>query len=313
MKTFIRATEVWVPNCDGSRLEFGTGSYGDMDGFRSLSESMSFAYDEGLPGKAWAHGQPIILKRFERSYFMRAEAAHEWGLTCGIALPIFAGDFIKAVVVFLCGDDEQHIGAIEIWHNDNTVGYDMNLHNGYYGSAELFEWRSQVTSFRKGTGLPGQVWEQNRPVLLSNLVDANRFLRHEGAVRVGLSKGIGLPFLHDKRRSYVVTLLSAQSTPIARRFEIWAPDPYDPQCLAFESGDCDVDPNFADAYRELGIKRGDGIIGKVMIGGVPIVSNVDIPEPSVADLCARQAGLKTVVVLPMIHDGHLNRIVCWYF
>ena len=41
---------------------------------------MRFGFDEGLPGKAWAAGHPIILKEFENSYFKRTEAAKAVGL-----------------------------------------------------------------------------------------------------------------------------------------------------------------------------------------------------------------------------------------
>jgi hypothetical protein len=313
MQTFIRATEVWVPNHDGSRLVLGTACYGDMESFRLVSEEMSFGYDEGLPGKCWAYGNPIVLKRLERSYFKRAEMAHVWGLTCGVALPVFSGDFIKAVVVMLCGDTDNQVGAIEIWHNDKRVGYDMSLLDGYYGSAELFEWRSSRTKFRKGIGLPGLVWEQNQPVLLSNLLDTTRFLRHEGALKVGLNKGIGLPFLRDINHAYVVTLLSAQGTPIARRFEIWSTTALDRHRLAFESGDCDINPNFSDAYRSIGIQIGDGAIGKAMISGIPLVAEIAYTDTSIAEMNAAQAGLKTLVALPIIVDGHLSKVVVWYF
>src|SRR5882757_1967184 len=87
MKTFIRVTEIWVPSQDRSKLQFLDGLYGPLGEFRAVSEQMRFGYDEGLPGKAWAKGHPIILKKFESSYFKRTEAAKAVGLTCGVAVP----------------------------------------------------------------------------------------------------------------------------------------------------------------------------------------------------------------------------------
>ena len=52
MKPFIRVTEIWVPNKDGTRLEFHDGLYGQLANFRALSKSMRFGRGEGLPGKA---------------------------------------------------------------------------------------------------------------------------------------------------------------------------------------------------------------------------------------------------------------------
>src|SRR5882757_2208960 len=85
---------------------------------QGVSENALFAYDEGLPGKAWASGHPVILTKFANSYFKRTNEAIEPGLTCGVALPVFAGEFLMAVMVLFCGDDEKHVGAIELWHND---------------------------------------------------------------------------------------------------------------------------------------------------------------------------------------------------
>src|SRR6516162_6833287 len=104
-RTFVRVAEIWVPTKDGTKLQFLDGLYGSLSGFRAVSEPMRFGFDEGLPGKAWAAGHPIILKRFEGSSFERAEAAKAVGLTCGVAAPVFAGDRLMAVLVLLCGDD----------------------------------------------------------------------------------------------------------------------------------------------------------------------------------------------------------------
>lgn len=311
MKTFIRVTEVWTPNHDGSQLELGSGSYSKLTSLRDLSVDMTFAYDEGLPGKAWACGHPIILKQLEGSYFKRAEAAQRLGLTCGIAIPIFAGDFIKGVVVFLCGEDDLHVGAIELWCNTHADSSQMNLHDGYYGSAEMFEWLSSKTSFRKGEGLPGLAWQDNLPILLSDLTQENLFARRAGVAQIGLQKGIALPFTAGKH-TYVITLLSSRLTPIARRIEIWRPDAAR-DCLVFAAGECDDVAGFDRAYSQLGIARGDGVIGRVWISGTPLVSRVTVPLPSVADLNAESAGLHTVVVIPLIGDGQLTSIIAWYF
>ena len=89
MKTFIRVVELWVPDRTRTRLEFGgclcSEEYSE---FKAVSENALFAYDEGLPGKAWASGHPVILTEFANSYFKRTDEAIEAGLTCG---PGFAG------------------------------------------------------------------------------------------------------------------------------------------------------------------------------------------------------------------------------
>jgi hypothetical protein len=169
-KPFIRVVEIWVPTADGKALKFLDGYYGALHEFRAASERMRFAYDEGLPGKAWASGHPIVLKRFERSYFKRTEAAKSAGLTCGVAMPVFAGSILTGVVVFFCGDDEAHVGAIELWHNDPDKSFEMRLVDGYYGTADMFEFNSKYTRFPRGFGLPGRVWKADMPLIIQGPV-----------------------------------------------------------------------------------------------------------------------------------------------
>ena len=69
MKTFIKVTEIWIPDKERTQLEFGSGLYGGLIDFKAASEQQQFAYNEGLPGKAWAAGHPIVLTKFEHSYF----------------------------------------------------------------------------------------------------------------------------------------------------------------------------------------------------------------------------------------------------
>jgi len=158
MKTFIKAIEIWIPDRERTQLELGSGLYGTLTDFKTASEWQHFAYGEGLPGKAWAEGHPIVLTKFEHSCFRRTEVAHQSGLTCGIALPIFSGDFLMAVVVFLCGDDDEQIGAIEVWRNDPAAGDLLRVMDGYYGKLEQFEKVSRQLQMPKGQGLAGMAW-----------------------------------------------------------------------------------------------------------------------------------------------------------
>src|SRR5260221_7893246 len=113
MKTFVRVVELWTPDASGSLLEFGGGLYPDAPRFGAASRTMCFGRGEGLPGRAWEAGRPIVLKQFEGSYFRRTRLALAEGLSCGIALPVYAGDALRAVLLLFCGDDAEHAGAVE--------------------------------------------------------------------------------------------------------------------------------------------------------------------------------------------------------
>src|ERR1700739_1018185 len=161
MQSFIRAFELWTPDEAGTSLEYAAGVYqDDLEEFREVSELALFAYDHGLPGKAWAAGHPIILTDFADSYFRRADEARLFGLTCAVAIPLFAGASIKSVVGLLCGSDSgDNVGAIELWHNNAELSHELTLVDGYYGAAKEFEFNSRHTTFPRGYGLPGRAWK----------------------------------------------------------------------------------------------------------------------------------------------------------
>jgi hypothetical protein len=313
MRTFIQVIEVWTPNADRTLLTYRDGLYGRHHQFRLASEPMAFSYGEGLPGRAWEGREPILLQDLQNSYFLRGAAAARAGLTCAVALPIFAGDYLLAVLVFFCGADDDHVGAIELWRNDPRLERDMGLVEGYFGIAESFRWVAANTRFMRGFGLPGLVWQSGQPEVMRDMVNSSRFVRRDDARRVGLNKGLGLPVFGDPHRSHVMTFLSAMGTPIARRFEVWVPSEADPSALVFSTGDCDRRPEFALDYQNLSLPRGSCLLARAGASGVPAVSESIATESSPVGASARLAGLHEMLALPVIDQGRLKAVVGFYF
>lgn len=310
--TFIRAVEYWVPGVDRSLLEFGGGLYGDARRFASASRSLCFGRGEGLPGQAWEAGHPIVLKDLASANFRRTEAARDAGLTCGIAVPIFAGDVLTSVLVIFCGDDETHAGAIELWRNDPAVSKDMTLVEGCYGrTGDAFEHSSRRMAFRRGHGLPGAAWDSGLPLFLDDLGRGNRFLRADSAQQVGINRGFALPCSSLGHEHHVMAFLSALATPLVRRFEIWQPDEGRTH-LVRTYGFCEGAGLLMVAPEGPVLERGQGSIGRTFITGVPALSEDAGSEP-VVGAAATAAGLQTLVAVPVLLGGRLQATVAWYF
>ena len=313
MSTFIRVVEAWVPSSDRSMLEYGGGMYGSATRFAELSQSTRFGLGEGLPGQAWQQRRPIVLKDFDGSYFKRTKVAHAEGLTSGIAVPIFAGEFLTSVLALFCGEDEAHAGAIELWCNDPVEGPDMQLADGHYGStAEAFEYVSRRTSFRKGNGLPGLVWDSGLPVFMEDLGKGSRFLRAETATKVGINRGFAMPCPVPGQETYVMAFLSALGTPIVRRFESWEPDSTR-QRLMRSTGFCEFEGTLAPSADSTQPERSQGTIGRAFLTGTPAFSDNVASEPGSIGASAAAVGLGSVVALPIVRDGLLVAVVAWYF
>ncbi|NVO27290.1 GAF domain-containing protein [Donghicola sp. C2-DW-16] len=304
-RTFARIAEVWLP--EGETLVHGGGAYGNASEFAEISGKTSFAKGEGLPGKAWAEARPVVLKEFDGSYFQRTEAALEAGLTCAVAVPVFAGKTLKAVLVILCGDDAAHHGAIEVWEDQ---GNKLHLSDGYYGTAQKFEEISQDVSFSYGQGLPGGVWAANTPILMRDLSRIGAFLRAEAAGEIGLKHGLGVPVPVPGDKTFVLTLLSSAGTPIARRFEIWDARPEvvgaTKKALRID-GFCEIEgplwPKENPPVDAETVGAWQGPVGQVVGSGLPQVHTGATGLP---------AGYTLMVALPVYQHGELAHVVAWY-
>jgi hypothetical protein len=308
MKTFIKVTEIWIPDKERTQLEFGSGLYGGLIDFKADSEQQQFAYNEGLPGKAWAAGHPIVLTEFEHSYFKRAAAANKAGLTCGIAMPVFSGDFLMAVVVFLCGDDEEHAGAIEVWCNNPVSKNRLNVMDGYYGTLQHFENISRQISMPKGQGLAGVAWETGMPVLVHDISKADTFIRASDAELAGITMGIGIPVSDNPEQPYIMTFLSAKATPIAKRIQIWIPDQQGKQLIC-QQGYSKNSNNLAKIFETITVNKGVGALGRVWLTGMPVITG----NHESSNYNPELNSLNSMLAIPVIENGRLKAIVSFLF
>jgi hypothetical protein len=259
-----------------------------------------------LPGKAWAQGHPVVLTKFEHSYFKRTAAAKVAGLTCGIAIPIFSGDFLLAVVMFLCGDDADHAGAIEVWSNRQQADY-ISVLDGYYGTLHQFEALSRQIKMAKGEGIPGLVWASGKPVLIDNIGQPEAFVRGVEAQQAGITTCIGIPIAKHGDETYVMTFLSAKATPLAKRIQIWLPNKIG-QCLVCQQGYSKDNNELAQIFETLTVKKGEGALGRVWLTGMPEITggHHDDYRPELDDLSA-------MLAIPVIEQGRLQAIVTFLF
>jgi len=282
-----------------------SGLYGPHKEFGSYSKSMHFDYDVGLPGKAWAQQHPIIFTDLKNSEFKRTQMAEKIGLSTAIAMPVFAGEYLHAVVVFLCGDKEEHAGAIELWAKVQDKRAEMGLVEGYYGSMDDFAWVSRNVKIMRGHGLPGETWKSKMPYIINNLAESATFLRARKAAKEGLTTALGLPAWMDKDDGYVMTFLSAKSTPIANRFEIWIPDETR-EGLIFRDGYCDRDNDLEGIYSLTRLDKESSIAGKAWKTGHPLLS--DVYEPQEGGI-----NFNAYLALPILQNGFCVSVVMFYF
>jgi hypothetical protein len=149
------------------------------------------------------------------------------------------------------------------------------------------------------------------PIIIKDLPNSKQFLRWEEASEIGINCGVGIPYKTASDQTWVVTFLSAQATPIAERFEIWAPNA-SRDALVFQYGDCSRHTDLDALYRSRTIGRGEGSIGGAWATGMPAIGEDLKHDGSIAASLARGSGMKQIIVLPVIENALLKAVLAWY-
>jgi hypothetical protein len=140
--------------------------------------------------------------------------------------------------------------------------------------------------------------------------DSSLFKRASTAAIEGITSAIGLPLTYYTDKEYVLTFLSAHSTPIALRFEIWIPD-REHGFLFFHAGTCEQGEDIRAQHKNKNIPRGTGLLGKVWLTGIPAISKNLVEDGLITK--DSKSGLTTGFVMPIIEEGFLKAVVGFMF
>ena len=188
-----------------------------------------------------------------------------------LAVPFMIEGVLRAGLVLSINCPPASMGAVEIWKRDQRD--ELGLNGAVFSSLSRFASISRHVRFPRGSGLPGQCWENRRAVIVTGLGSAPNFMRAAGARAGGLDVGAALPVMTSEfELNSVILLLSSKTTPIAQVFEIWDVDE-EQQCLRNRHT---TDSRYAETMEktdEMVYLRGEGIVGKVWDEGVPLASD----------------------------------------
>jgi hypothetical protein len=270
---------------------------------------MCFGRAEGLPGRAWDEGRPVMLRRLEGPVFRRAQAARAAGLTCAVAVPTFVAGRLTSVVALLCGDDEADIGAVELWHNDPRLTGDLTLAEGYFGATmpEL-ETLTRDGSLPRGAGAPGLAWQREAAVFIDNVATSAQFLRAQTAAHAGIVRALALPCSVRVNETWVLSLLSSASRPIARRIESWLPSELRTH-LQRAYGHCEVRGRIAaDAPRP--DSAGSPIEAAWLTGAAQVGARDAVRRLHAADAAA--VDFTGMLAIPVVSENGVSEVVALY-
>jgi hypothetical protein len=295
---------------DRNNIELAAGLYEDMPYFEAVSRGMVLASNAGLPGKAWTSGHPIILKDLTNSYFRRGDAASAEALTCAIALPIFPQQDLTAVLVLFFGDNRYQRGAVEIW-NAPAGSAELSLVDGYFGRADHLDKASRDTRFTCGEGIPGTVWKSAMPVIVADVPSNDAFLRRDSAERLLIHRAVGFPCSAGDAGNWVMTFLSVRNSPLARRFECWVPDETS-QKFILAAGYCEIAGDLMGRHATTNLPFDAGLFADLRTTGIPAICNDLARLDDGFAVAASEAGLASLIAMPIFDRGCFRAIIAWY-
>lgn len=152
------------------------------------------------------------------------------------------------------------IRAAEVWLPTDD-GQLLEHGGGLYPGAAAFGQASRPLCFGRAEGLPGQAWDEARPVLLTQF-EGSTFRRTALALAAGLHSAVALPIFIDDRLTSVVVLLCGPAGSGQGAIELWHNDPRITGDLRLAAGLFGAD---GQALQNLGedafLPRGSGLPG----------------------------------------------------
>lgn len=316
MKTFIRIAEVWAPSKDGRSLTLASGLFPGVAAFEAITRQMTFAKGEGLPGRAWEEGHPLMLRQLVGSYFKRAAAARAVDLTCAVAIPVFQHNELRCVVVLLMGGAPSSVGSVELWRHDSRLTSDMTLVDGYFGSGPQ-SGELEALSFDgwlpRGAGAPGLAWQQDAAVYMPDIANAKHFLRKEAAQALGIERALAVPCSVRGANAWVLTLLSAASTPIALRTEVWQSSGETREALFRSAGHCETLATLPVTRQKMHQLRELGAIGEAWRTCMAQASQRLPSLQETGPHAFKGTGITAMLALPVMAGDEVSEVIALYF
>lgn len=304
--SLIRAVEIWLPDADGS-LSIDQSFYDETPSFEAASANLTMEAGMGLPGQVYLEKKPVVFREFGGSDFARTEAAELDGLIAGIGVPVVHAGECIAVVVMLFGGGENALGALESWEPVSDR-LEVTLGSSFYAGMPRFEMISKYVQFPKESGLPGTVWSELRPKLLTGLATSKAFMRAAGAGAEALSTAVAWPVAdHGDRLYSVCVMLSSSKSPLAEVMQVW--EPHEEQPLVLTRTDDAIGNPLREACKDNPPVSGDGLLGAIIENNLPrVISNLNERNDPIST-AAVKAGLSRVIAIPVFAGEELRGAV----
>ncbi len=211
-----------------------------------------------------------------------------------VAVPVVRQTVVTGVVVMGLG---AGYGAVESWHRDDRD--ELSIDQSFYAGLPSFQFMNGYIRFPKGGGIPGQIWKNGTPQLVTDPGTSEAFVRTFENDPAILDAAIGIPIGSKAGFAESVLLfLSSRQFPFANAVEVWECDgechPESDTVTSFRLLRHSSTSLFPDSDAEPGIENWRQVAaGNMENGSQPqLLTTVDYLLPP---------GIEFGVALPMYH------------
>lgn len=145
------------------------------------------------------NGKFIHTRCFTRDITERKRAesrlALQYSVTSILAQSLDLLDSARVILQTFCNNLDWEVGVL--WQVDHAEGVvcSVELCHATSVSTPEFDRVTRNTTFKKGVGLPGRIWESGKPFWIDNVITDPNFPRAPIALREGLRGAFGFPIL----------------------------------------------------------------------------------------------------------------------
>lgn len=198
---------------------------------------------------------------------------------------------------------ESFVQAVEVWVPD---GQCLRHRSGAYGRHTALAEASEHLTFMRGQGLPGQAWEDRKPLVWDRLDE--RFSRRSLAESAGLDAGVAFPIYRGDSIIALVSMLCGSRDQTGGCIEVWEPN--DLRELALTSGYYGQLGAFEDISRLIRFQRGRGLPGIVWERGLPhIIPDLRSSSAFIRAAAARTSGIAAGLGIPLYQGKEVAQLL----
>ncbi len=219
-----------------------------------------------------------------------------------IALPILITNEVVAVVLFTTGVADDGKIALERW--SRTERDELGLSESAYRGLAHFETISPYVKFPRGSGLPGETWDDRKARIIARIDQSKAFMRAAGARKEGLRYGLGIPIMATEHElEDVLVILSTVDFPFQQAMETWLPSDDQTELSLVQSS---YAVGISSPQRNK-VNYGDGIVGQCYASRIPVMMHDADDDSSLIPLFDQ--GVRFALALPIFNGDRLAQVL----